>query len=164
MMQGLAFERFSAKSARPLTPQHCLSVSPARLHPTSSAKVFKGSAGCLRGCTLVILDSCPVSVCYAAAYLDQFAVFDFASQDLEERGLARARGAQHEAHAPLQPKPKSLTCCHEHTFEPQTVQGQFNEGKDPHLMAGLKQFNLGGFLEDRYVYKRCVLLIGAESS
>lgn len=59
-----------------------------------------------RAVPLVILGSCPISAWYSAAYLDQFAVFDFASQDLEEGGLARARGSQHEAHAPLQPIPK----------------------------------------------------------
>ena len=38
-----------------------------------------------------------------AAHLDQFGVLDFASKYLEEGGLPRARGPQHETHAPLHP-------------------------------------------------------------
>ena len=55
----------------------------------------------------------PINACYATAYLDQFAVFDFASQNLEEGGFPRARGPQHETHAPLRPIPTALACCHE---------------------------------------------------
>ena len=52
----------------------------------------------------------PMYAYYATAYLYQFAVLDFASQNLEEGGFARARGPQHETHASLQPISTALAC------------------------------------------------------